>query len=125
MPKRSKPRTHVTIGGHTVPVLRAALIAVEAHRRGVLPRKVRRVGVPKPAPTHVVVAWQRLSVEAAAIFAEQADAQGILIEALITKVLLEEAERIGQRARRRGTRRPLEGAWRHGPESSRGDPDDG
>ena len=71
--------------------MRAALIAVEADRRGVVPRKVRRVVVPDPAPTHVVLARHQVSVEAAAIFAREADARGVLIEELITQILNEEA----------------------------------
>jgi len=121
MSKRTKPRARVTIAGRKVPVLRAALMAQEADRRGVLPRQVRRVGVPEPAPTHVFIASQRLSVEAAAVFAEVADARGILLEALLAQILNEQAVKIGQRARRRETRRPLEGAWRHGPDSGRED----
>jgi len=123
MTKRKKPRTHVTINGQRVPLVKAALMAREAHRLGVLPRDVRRMVMPKRAPTHVVVARQRLSVEAAAVFAQEADAQGVLLEALITQVLQEQAERIGQRARRRETRKTLEGAWTH-REWPKGDPAD-
>jgi len=119
MTKRTKQRTRVRIGGRRVPLLRAALIAVEADRLGVLPRKVGTLEVPDPAPTHVVIARQTVSVYAAAILGEQADAQGVTLEALVTRIVHEKAERIGQRARRPETRKALVGTWSH--RESRGD----
>jgi len=65
-----------------------------------------------------------LSLEAAAIFAEVADSRGVLLEPLLTQILHEQTERINQRARRRETRRSLDGAWRFGPDSSRRNPRD-
>jgi len=100
MTNRMKLRSRVTIGGRTVPVLKAALLAVEADRLRVLPREVRRVTVPECAPTHLVIARQTVSVQAAAILAEQADARGLLLETLVTQVVQERARRFGQRRRR-------------------------
>jgi len=94
-------------------------MAVEADRLGVLPREVRRVTVPESAPAHVVIARQRVSVEAAAILAREADAQGVTLEALITQVVHDQAQRIGQRARRPETRKALVGTWSR--RESRGD----
>jgi len=107
MTKRTKLRASIKRVGQTVPVLRAALIAVEADRLGVLPRKVRRVEIPDPAPTHVVIARQTVSVQAAAILAEEADARGLLLETLVTQIVHEAASGFDRRAKRRRTRKSL------------------
>jgi len=124
MPKRTKPRTHVVLGGQKVSLLRAALIAQEADRRGVLPHKVRRVVEPKHDPTHVVIAHQRLSIEAAAVFAVVADTRGVLLETLITEILNEEAVRLDRRTRRPETQRPRDETSRSAPDSHDDNDDD-
>jgi len=122
MTPRKKPRTHVMLAGRSVPLLEAALMAQEADRRGVLPRKVRRVALPQPAPTHVVISGQRLSLEAAAIFAREADARGVLLGALISDVLNKQAPRLERRAKQGKTRKTVAKTSKPRRDSAEDDP---
>jgi len=119
MPKRTKPlpayvKPYVKIGGQMLPVLQAALMAVAADRRKVIPRKILAVTMPTLAPTQVIIARQRVSVETAALLAEVADSRGILLKALITEVLQDHASRLDRRASPREThKKPAKGKSPH------------
>ncbi|HLL84269.1 MAG TPA: hypothetical protein VK420_16520 [Longimicrobium sp.] len=104
-------RQSVRLRGRQVSALKAALIAQEADRLGVLPRDVGDVVVPKPAPKTVLLAGFTVSIAAGAAIAEVSDAEGIHPKKLIERITHEYAEALDRRARSRANNRPLEGSW--------------
>lgn len=115
-----KERSTVMVGGRQVPDLVAALLAQEADRLGILPRRVGDVVIPTPAPTHVRIAGYRLTITTAAAIATVADAQGMHPRRVLESIVEEQTEALNRRARRRDTGRTLEGAWLFASRSSRG-----
>lgn len=82
----------------------AALIAQEADRLDLLPGQVRKVTVPKPAPTHVLISGFRLTLDAGAAIAAEADARGQRPKKLIETIVTEHASALTRRARTRETK---------------------
>lgn len=115
-----KARSTVAIGGREVPLLTAALLAQEADRLGILSGNVGDVVVPVPEPTHVRIAGFRLTIATAAAIATVADAQGMHPKRLLESIVEEQTETLNRRARRRDTRRTLDGAWVFASGLSRG-----
>lgn len=120
MPTNKAPSTTVRIGRRKVSLLIAALIAQESDRLGILPGKVGKVVIPRPEPTHVMIAGLRLSIGASAYIAEMADAKGMHPKKLIEAVVTERTEALARRARTRETRPTLAGSWDVGSDRSTG-----
>ena len=113
-------RESVRIGGKKVSVLRAALMAQEADRLGVLVGKVEDLVLPRSAPATVRIAGITVSIAAGATLARVADEEALHPKKLIEQIVHEHAQALGRRARRRGTTRRPEGAWMRPASSGRG-----
>ena len=114
----------ITIGGRKVSPLVAALLAQESDRLGITPAQVGDVTIPEPAPTTVLIAGLTVSIETGAALAKKADKKGTHVDAQISAILEEAAKALERRARRREEKRPLEGAWRYGPDAPSGGSDE-
>jgi hypothetical protein len=117
---RKKADSTVILGGREVTLLKAALIAQEADRLDLVPGQVRRVTVPRPAPTHVVITGYRLTIATGAAIAAEADARGVRPKKLIEAIVMEHANALTRRARRRGTKKVLQGTFSVRSDSTRG-----
>jgi len=80
--------------------MRAALMAKEAQRRRVPIREVGPIVIPKPPPTRVQIAGKRLTLEAAACIAEEADVKGLLPKEVMERIVARHVQWLHRRERR-------------------------
>jgi hypothetical protein len=91
---KRRTRKRIWLGGKRVPLVVAALMGQEADRRHVTPSRAGRVKIPDPAPTHVEIAGNRLTVRAAARLASAAAYLGVEPSELIAEILEERAQQM-------------------------------